>query len=111
MGTTTTAYAVLLGAAGPAPTSPAAVLAVTVLLLLLLGAVFWSFLRRARRQGVAPLAVDRRSTAPAPTPARPVPPARAAATDVDGAADPETAAAIEDEISEGGPVDGTGERP
>jgi hypothetical protein len=52
-----TSYAVPLGEATTA--GPLAALVVTVVLLLLLGAVFWSFLRRSRRDGVAPLAVDR----------------------------------------------------
>ena len=51
-----TSYAGLLGEATTA--GPLAALVVTVVALLLLGAVFWSFLRRSRRGGVAPLAVD-----------------------------------------------------
>jgi hypothetical protein len=38
---------------------PLAALVVTVVLLLVVGAIFWSFLRRARKQGVSALEVDR----------------------------------------------------
>lgn len=106
MGTTAAAYAVALGETAPTPPGPVAVLGVTVVLLLLLGAVFWSFLRRARREGVAPLAVDRRVAPTATAQAAATAPAAAA----DSTEDAETAAAIQDEIAEGGPVDGTEER-
>ena len=72
-----TPYAVLplggtLGAVTPAATtSPAAALAVTVVLLLVLSAVLWSFLRRARRGGVLPLDVDRGEPPRLPEPLSP----------------------------------------
>ena len=108
MGTSAAAYAVTLAAEGATPVGPLTVLVVTVVLLLLLGAVFWSFLRRARHGGIEPLAVDRLDA-----PRRPEPPAPSVLpADAAGAAeDAETAAAIADEIAEGGPVDGSGERP
>lgn len=64
-----TSYAVPLGEATTA--GPLAALVVTVVLLLLLGAVFWSFLRRSRRDGVAPLAVDSLEPRHLPEPADP----------------------------------------
>jgi hypothetical protein len=77
---------------------PVTVLVVTALALLLLAAVFWSFLRRARRDGVEPLAVDRLDAPRLPEPSAPTELAAEPAED-DG-----TAAAIADEIEEGGPV-------
>jgi hypothetical protein len=62
-------YAVALGEAVKA--GPVAALVVTVVLLLLVGAVFWSFLRRSRREGVAPLAVDLLEPERLPEPADP----------------------------------------
>jgi len=44
--------------AATTPAGPLAILAVTVVVLLVVGAIFWSFLRRASRDGVSPLAVD-----------------------------------------------------
>jgi len=64
-----TTYAVVLGEATKA--GPVAALVVTGVLLLLLGAVFWSFLRRSRREGVAPLAVDLLEPGHLPEPADP----------------------------------------
>ena len=64
-----TTYAVALGEAVKA--GPVAAFVVTVVLLLLLGAVFWSFLRRSRREGVAPLAVDLLEPEHLPEPADP----------------------------------------
>ncbi len=52
-------------------TGPLAALVVTVVLLLVLGAVFWSFLRRAHRGGVSPLEVDRLDAPRLPEPADP----------------------------------------
>ena len=62
-------YGVVLTAA--TKTGPVAALVVTVVLLLLFGAVFWSFLRRSRREGVAPLAVDLLEPEHLPEPADP----------------------------------------
>ena len=64
-----TTYAEVLGDATKA--GPVAALVVTVVLLLLLGAVFWSFLRRSRREGVAPLAIDLLEPEHLPEPADP----------------------------------------
>ena len=50
---------------------PLAVLLVTVVLLLVVGAIFWSFLRRARKQGVSPLEVDTLAAPHLPEPADP----------------------------------------
>jgi hypothetical protein len=52
-------------------TGPLAALIVTAVLLLVVGAVFWSFLRRARKGGVTPLAVDRLDAPHLPEPADP----------------------------------------
>jgi hypothetical protein len=52
-------------------TGPLAALVVTVVLLLVLGAIFWSFLRRASKGGVSPLAVDRLDAPRLPEPADP----------------------------------------
>ena len=52
-------------------TGPLAALIVTVVLLLILGAIFWSFLRRARKGGVSPLAVDRLEAPHLPEPTDP----------------------------------------
>jgi hypothetical protein len=52
-------------------TGPLAALVVTVVLLLVLGAVFWSFLRRAGKGGVPPLDVDRLDAPRLPEPADP----------------------------------------
>jgi hypothetical protein len=69
-------YGVVLTAA--TKTGPVAALVVTVVLLLLFGAVFWSFLRRSRREGVAPLAVDLLEPEHLPEPADPAELPRAA---------------------------------
>ena len=69
-------YGVVLTAA--TKTGPVAALVVTVVLLLLVGAVFWSFLRRSRREGVAPLAVDLLEPEHLPEPADPAELPRAA---------------------------------
>jgi len=50
---------------------PLAVLVVTVVLLLVVGAIFWSFLRRASKQGVSPLEVDTLEAPHLPEPADP----------------------------------------
>ena len=101
----TTTCAALL--AETASAGPLAILAVTAALLLLLAAVFWSFLRRARREGVAPLAVDRLEPPRLAEPADPRMPSTETADDARSvAAQVETA--IEDDISEGGPADGAG---
>jgi len=60
----------LLGAEA-ARTGPLAALIVTVVLLLVVGAIFWSFLRRASKQGVSPLEVDRLAAPHLPEPADP----------------------------------------
>jgi hypothetical protein len=52
-------------------TGPLAALIVTVLLLLVVGAIFWSFLRRASKQGVSPLEVDTLAAPHLPEPADP----------------------------------------
>jgi hypothetical protein len=52
-------------------TGPLAALIVTVVLLLIVGAIFWSFLRRARKDGVSPLEVDRLEAPHLPEPADP----------------------------------------
>ena len=52
-------------------TGPIAALIVTVVLLLVLGAIFWSFLRRASKGGVPPLDVDRLDAPRLPEPADP----------------------------------------
>ena len=57
--------------ADAARTGPLAALIVTVVLLLIVGAVFWSFLRRASRDGVSPLEVDRLAAPQLPEPADP----------------------------------------
>ena len=62
-------YGAVLAAA--TRTGPVVALVVTVVLLLLVGAVFWSFLRRSRREGVAPLAVDLLEPEHLPEPADP----------------------------------------
>jgi hypothetical protein len=95
-----TGYAATL-AEGATRTGPVTVLVVTAVALLLLAAVFWSFLRRARHGGVEPLAVDRLDAPHLPEPPAPTVLATDAAGPVE---DPETAAAISDEIEEGGPV-------
>ena len=62
--------AALLAAEG-ARTGPLAALVVTVVLLLVAGAIFWSFLRRASKQGVSPLEVDRLEAPHLPEPEDP----------------------------------------
>ena len=52
-------------------TGPLAALIVTVVLLLIVGAIFWSFLRRASKGGVSPLAVDRLEAPHLPEPTDP----------------------------------------
>jgi hypothetical protein len=52
-------------------TGPLAALVVTVVVLLVVGAIFWSFLRRASKQGVSPLEVDRLDAPHLPEPADP----------------------------------------
>ena len=52
-----TSHAPLLAASGSTLTA----VVVTIVVLLLLGLVFWSFLRRGSVSGIAPLAVDRRA--------------------------------------------------
>ncbi len=61
----------MVTAAEAVRTGPLAALIVTVVLLLILGAIFWSFLRRARKGGVSPLAVDRLDAPRLPEPADP----------------------------------------
>ena len=61
----------LVTAAEAVRTGPLAAVIVTVVLLLVLGAIFWSFLRRAGKGGVAPLAVDRLDAPRLPEPADP----------------------------------------
>jgi hypothetical protein len=65
------AYAAALLAAEPARTGPVAALVVTVVLLLVVGAIFWSFLRRASKDGVSPLEVDRLEAPHLPEPEDP----------------------------------------
>ena len=103
MGTTAVAYAAIL-AEGATSASPLTVLVVTAVALLLLAAVFWSFLRRARHGGVEPLAVDRLDAPHLPEPPEPTVLAAEAGGATGPSEDPETAAAISDEIEEGGPV-------
>ena len=47
------------------------ILAVTAVLLLVVGAIFWSFLRRASKDGVSPLEVDRLDPPHVPEPPDP----------------------------------------
>ena len=58
-------------AAAAVRSGPLAALVVTVVLLLVVGAVFWSFLRRASKQGVSPLEVDTLEAPHLPEPADP----------------------------------------
>ncbi len=97
-----------VAASGHAPALAAAAntlgaIVVTVVVLLALGAVFWSFLRRAGTVR-APLAVDRRAAPRLPEPADPgdLPGSVAGSTAVAAS----TARALEDEIGDGSPVTG-----
>lgn len=83
-----------------------AALIVTVVVLLALGAVLWSFLRRGGAADIAPLAVDQLEAPRVPEPTDPTLLGSGAAP-TDAAAE-ELAHAVDDEISEGGPVDGSG---
>jgi hypothetical protein len=60
-----------LVAAEPVRSGPLAVLVVTVVLLLVVGAIFWSFLRRSSKKGVSPLEVDTLEARHLPEPADP----------------------------------------
>ena len=62
-----TSHAPLLAASGSTLTA----VVVTIVVLLLLGLVFWSFLRRGSVSGIAPLAVDRRAAPRVPEPVDP----------------------------------------
>lgn len=64
-------YAALLAVSTAAKDHPVTATILTVVLLLILGTVLWSFLRRSRRDGVLPLAVDRLDEAHPPEPADP----------------------------------------
>jgi len=91
-------YAAALGEAVKA--GPLAAAAVTVVVLLLVGAALWSFLRRSRARGVAALAVDQLEAPRLPEPPEPRVLA-AEATEVE--------AAVSDEVEEVGPLDPRGE--